>query len=132
MPLYYAISYSASNVVFTASASSWWLSLFPSGGKNKLTLICVILASASALCRSLREPSHLFDQFPIICIYFNTVLIWLGPIINWEVHHFFVYRIIHFFFLSNQKCDDRILPYNHFLNYSIKKKTLYIYKISIS
>jgi len=83
VPLFSAVLDLDSNSVFTASASSiQWLSLFPSGGSDRSTLICAPLAFVTALCGPLRGLDHLSDPFPTICIYFSTVVVCFKSIVG--------------------------------------------------
>jgi hypothetical protein len=82
VPLFFAVPdfdyFSAS----TASTIFGWLLLFLSTGTDGLALLCTPLAFLTALCSSLRGLGHLFNQFPDICIYFNTVLFLFGSIVG--------------------------------------------------
>jgi hypothetical protein len=72
--------------------------MFSSGGADRHKLTCSLLAFITVLRRPLRELSHLFDYFLIICNYFNVVLIWFGYGTFGESTPFFINRIIHFLF----------------------------------
>jgi hypothetical protein len=49
--------------------------MFTSEYSDRFTLICTHFAYVSALWGPLRGPSHLFDPFLILCIYFYIVLV---------------------------------------------------------
>jgi hypothetical protein len=72
--------------------------MFSSGDADKLVLMCSPLVFIIVLRRPLRELSHLFDYFLIICNYFNIVLIWFGYGPFGEPIPFFINMTIHFLF----------------------------------
>jgi hypothetical protein len=86
------------NSASTTSASFRWLLLFPSGDSDRFALICAHFASVTALSDLLREPSHLFDPFPIICNYFINVLVCFGSIVGEPTPFLFIRLSTPFFF----------------------------------
>jgi hypothetical protein len=76
------VSDSGFNSAFTTSAFFGWLLLIPSGGIDRLVLLCTSLTYKTALYSPLKELSHLFVPFLTFCIYFSTILVCSGSIIG--------------------------------------------------
>jgi len=97
--LFYAVSDLDYFSVSTASVTfGWLLLLFPSGGTNKLALLCAPLTFLIALCGHSRGLSHLFNQFHTFCNYFSTVLVWFGFIVGEPTPFSFIGSSTSFFF----------------------------------
>jgi hypothetical protein len=88
-------------VVVASAIFGWWL---PCGGTDGLALLCTPLAFLTVLCGLLRESGHLFDLFFTFYNYFSIVLVYC-----WETYPFFICRIVHFFFLLDQKWEGSSL-----------------------
>jgi hypothetical protein len=69
------------------------------------------------LVQPLKEPGHLFVSFPILCIYFSTVLVYAGSIVGEPTPISFIESAIFFFFWIRSGKNP---PCNLFIQ-SIKK-----------
>jgi hypothetical protein len=60
--------------------------LFSSGSLNRFALICTHFASVTDSCCPLRESSHLFDLFLMLCNYLCTVIVYFGFVVEESIH----------------------------------------------
>jgi hypothetical protein len=100
-----AISHSKLDSAFTSSTSFRWLLLFICGGSYMLALIYVSFVFVIALYSPLRRPSHLFDLFLTICIYFCIVLFHFLSIVGKPIIFFLVlgFSNVSFFWIKSEE-----------------------------
>jgi hypothetical protein len=76
------------------------------------------------LVQPLKEPGHLFVSFPILCIYFSTVLVYAGSIVGEPTPISFIESAIFYFFFGSEvvKIPRVTFSFNQLKKLKKKKK----------
>jgi hypothetical protein len=92
------------DIASSASSSFRLMLLILSEGSNRFSLMCAHFAFITALYGHLKEPSHSFDPFPILCNYLCIILVCFGSIVGKPILFLFLRSpIISSFWIKNVK-----------------------------